>query len=129
MKIIGIDYGRKKIGLAIGDTQSKFAEPLSVIRFKSEAQAFIQIGELVMVEKVEKIVLGVSEGKMAQETRKFGQKLQKELGIPIIFQDETLTSLDAQELSIAAGINRKKRREMEDAYAASIILQNFLGNL
>jgi putative Holliday junction resolvase len=126
MKLLGIDYGRRKIGLAVGDSESKFAEPLSVIRFENEDQAVLKIGQLAKIEKVEKVVLGVSEGKMGEETKLFGKEVEKNLGVPVVFQDETLTTQDALNLSIEAGINRKKRKSLEDAYAACIILQYYL---
>lgn len=126
MKLLGIDYGRKKIGLAVGDSESKFAEPLSVIKFENEDQAVLKIGQYAKVEKVEKIIIGISEGKMGKESKAFGKELESRLGIPVVYQDETLTSKDAQSLSIEAGINRKKRKKMEDAFSAAILLQRYL---
>lgn len=126
MRILSIDYGRKKIGVAIGDTESKLSEPLSVIRFETDEDAIRKIGEVAKIENTEKIVIGISEGEMAKETKKFGEMLVKELKIPIDFQDETLSTQEAQELSIDAHIKRKKRHELEDAYAAALVLQNFL---
>lgn len=124
MKIVGIDYGRRKIGIAV--SEGILAEPFEVIRFESEEEALKKLGEVVQTEQVGRIVVGISEGKMAQETRKFGRRLEERLNLPIVFQDETLTTQVAQELSISAGIRRKKRREMEDAYSAALILQAYL---
>ena len=124
MRILGIDYGRKKIGLATAD--GVLAEPLKVLRYQDIGGLSEEIKKIVHDLKVEKIVMGVSEGKMAEETKKFGRRLQKKLGIPLIFQDETLSTQQAQELSIKAGIKRKKRRELEDAYSATLILQSYL---
>jgi putative Holliday junction resolvase len=129
MKLLGIDYGRRKIGLALGDTDTKFAEPLIVIRFESEDELLKKVGRVIQEEQVKEIVMGVSEGMMAQETKEFGKTLAAKLGTPIIYQDETLTTHEAQSLSIKAGINRKKRKLMEDAYSATLILQAYLDNL
>lgn len=126
MQILGIDYGRKKIGLAIGDTDPKMAEPYSVIRFKTISELVDKIEQVVQVEQVGQVVVGVSEGKTAQDSREFGKKLEEKLGIPVAFQDETLTTQEAQELSIKAQIKRKKRRKLEDAYSATLILQSYL---
>lgn len=126
MKILGIDYGRSKIGLAIAD--GKLAEPLMVLKYKDEKELVKRIKTEIEKGKIEKVVIGVSEGKMAVETEKFIRRLNKEINIPVEEFDETLTSRDAQSLSIQAGINRKKRREMEDAYAAALILQNWIDN-
>ena len=128
-KIVGIDYGRKKIGLAIADMDSRLAEPLEVIRFENLDEALEKVAQVVQVEEVEKVVLGISEGKMAKETKEFGKKLEVKLKIAVEFQDETLTTHEAQELSIKAGIKRKKRKLMEDAYSAALILQGYLDSI
>lgn len=111
MKILGIDYGKRKIGLAIG--VSGFSEPWKVVNLS-------ELKKILETEKFDKLVVGVSEGEMAEESKNFA----KEIGA--ITFDETLTTKDAIRMSIEAGVNRKKRKEMEDAYAASLMLQNYL---
>ena len=123
MRLLGIDYGRKKIGLAL--SQGSLAEPFKVLRYDSLAALTEQIREIVEKEGVEKIVVGISEGKSEQEAREFGEGL-KSLGVEIVFFDETLSTNTAQELSREAGVKRKKRRALEDAFAASVMLQSFL---
>ncbi len=129
MKILGVDYGRKKIGLAIADSDSRLAEPLKVIRVENLEEGPGRVAEVVQVEEVEKVVLGISEGEMAEETKEFGKKLEEKLKIPVEFQDETLTTHDAQRLSLEVGMKRKKRKLMEDAYSATLILQDYLDSL
>ena len=124
MKILGIDYGRKKVGLAFAATM--LAEVYGVIRFRSIGEAIKKIKNIVDKEEIEKVVIGISEGEMAKETKKFGEKLEMDLKIPIVYQDETLSTKEAQRLSIEAGIGRKKRQKMEDAYSATLILQEYL---
>jgi putative holliday junction resolvase len=124
MKTLGIDYGKKKIGLAV--SEGVLAEPLKVIGCENLEEGLGKVIQVVRAEKAKRIVLGISEGKMAEETKKFGKMLQDKLGIPVEFQDETLTTHEAQELSIEAGIKRKKRKSMEDAYSATLILQDYL---
>ena len=126
MKTIGIDYGKSKIGLAL--SEGLLAEPYKVIKVKNFDDAVTKVLHVLQPEQADKLVIGISEGRMAKETRDFEKKLTKMLNIPVEEYDETLTTQDAQKLSIAAGINRKKRREMEDAYAAAIMLQNYLDN-
>lgn len=121
MKTLGIDYGKSKIGLAVGI--GSFAEPLKVIRVENFSDAVYKIKKEIENEKPEKVIVGVSEGDMGEESRKFA----KEVGGSTF--DETLTSKDAQKLSIEAGISRKRRHQMEDAYAASLMLQNYLDSL
>ncbi len=126
MNILGIDYGEKKIGLAVGYTDSKFAEPLMVVRYKDESKAIERIFQIALVEKASKVVIGISERKTAEKTRDFGSKLALELKMPIEYHDETLSTREAQELSRDAGMKRKKRKDMEDAFAASLMLQKYL---
>jgi putative Holliday junction resolvase len=129
MNYLGIDYGRKKIGLAIGDFRSEFCEPYVVLRVNNEKDAVDKINKVVKEEKVMKVILGISEGLMAEEQQEFGKKLQTKLKIEVILQDETLSTREAQTKSLEAGLGRKKRKDMEDAFAATIILQSYLDNL
>lgn len=124
MKILGIDYGRSKVGFALAD--GPLAEPIKVIRYKDIKILSEKIKQIIEKEQIGKVIVGISEGEMGKETKKFRKQLGEEINIPIEEFDETLTSQDAQRLSREAGINRKKRHEMEDAYAASIMLQNWL---
>lgn len=123
MKYLGIDYGRSKIGLAVSD--GKLAEPLKVIRYTDASAISEKLKQIIKQEKIEKVVVGVSEGEMAEESKKFGLGLNLQ---PLVleFFDETLSSHDAQELSRQTGMSRKKRRELEDAFAASIMLQSYI---
>ncbi len=125
-KVLGIDYGRKKIGLAIGDTETRLTEPHLVIRFKNYDDAVEKVIRTAISLDIKDLVLGVSEGKTADETSAFGILLEKKLGKPIVYQDESLSTLDAQEMSRAAGINRSRRKRMEDAFAAAVMLQDYL---
>ena len=86
MHILGIDYGRKKIGLALADSESDLAEPYRVIRFNLIEEAIKIIEKVVQVEQVGQVVVGISEGKMAEETKNFGKKLRDKLGARL--QDE-----------------------------------------
>ena len=123
MRLLGIDFGRAKIGLAV--SEGLLAEPYSVVRYEDEKELLEKIKVLVDKEKIDKVVVGVSEGKSAEEATSFGEKL-RELGLEIIFFDETLSTVSAQELSREAGMKRKKRKALEDAFAASVMLQSFL---
>ncbi|HJY98530.1 MAG TPA: Holliday junction resolvase RuvX [Patescibacteria group bacterium] len=124
MKILGIDYGKSKIGLALAE--GAISEPWMVIRFRDKKNLLAELKVIAEKEKVEKIVVGVSEGDMGKESENFSRVLGQFLSLPVDTFDETLTSKDAQRLSQEAGIRQKKRREMEDAYAASVMLQNYL---
>lgn len=118
MNYLGIDYGRKKIGVSI--SYGKLAEPMQVIRYKDKEKMIAHVKRIIERYKIDKVVVGVSEGEMALESQEFAKIFEA------ITFDETLSSHDAIELSIASGMGRKKRKEMEDAFAASIMLQNYL---
>jgi len=127
MNILGIDYGKRKIGIATAE--SPLAEPHSVIRVTNFDDAVSKVVQLVEKLLPEKIVIGLSEGEMAKESRRFGTIIEQLTKIPVSFQDETLSSWEAQQKSIEAGKGRQKRKEMEDAYAATVMLQNYLDTL
>ena len=124
MRILGIDYGRKKMGLALSD--GPLAEPYKILRYQDIEILREKIKKIVKELEIEKVVVGLSEGKMAEETKEFAKNLEEKLGLSVILQDETLTTHEAQDLSIKAGIKRKKRKTMEDAYSAALILQSYL---
>ena len=125
--ILGIDYGRKKVGLAM--STEGMATPLSVLKYEDQDKLLIELEKVVASEKVERVVIGVSEGQMARESLDFAKMVEEKLQLVVDVEDETLTSRDAQRLSIEAGIKRKKRRNMEDAYSAALMLQKYLDNL
>lgn len=124
MKILGIDYGEAKIGLAT--SEGEIAEPLGMIEIRNWE---LGIGNICRKEKVEKIVMGVSEGKMGEKTREFGERLGEITGLPVEFWEETLTSKEAIKKMIEAGKAKRKRKTDEHAIAAALILQDYLDNL
>ena len=126
MNYLGIDYGRSKIGLAIGDSDTKLTTPLKTIWYKETTDLYKKIKKILIEQSIDKVVIGLPDGKIVQDVKKFGQALSKETGHKVEFQDETLTTKDAQKLSVLAGINRTKRKKMEDAYSAALILQEYL---
>lgn len=124
MVILGIDYGKSKIGMAV--SSGVITQPLGVLRVLSKNEAIKKIKEAARQEGAEKIVVGVSEGKMKEEQLGFAQDLSQKLDISVETWDETLSTKDAQSLSRLAGVGRKKRKMMEDAFAAAVMLQSFL---
>ncbi len=124
LKTLGVDYGRRKIGLAMAE--GVLAEPWKVIRVENFDEAVEKVGEVIKIEKIEKVVVGVSEGEMGKESESFSLRLGEILGIPVETFDETLSTQDAQRRAIEAGIGRKKRKALEDAFAAALMLQSYL---
>ncbi|PIS14596.1 Holliday junction resolvase RuvX [Candidatus Shapirobacteria bacterium CG09_land_8_20_14_0_10_39_12] len=117
MKILGIDYGKRKIGAAIGDTETKLVEPLT---------ALIDFKTIINNQMIKKVIIGNPGGKIGEEIERFGQKLGEDLNLPIEYFDETLTTQDAQKALIESGGSRKSRKQKEDAVAASLMLQYYL---
>lgn len=121
-KLLGIDFGLKKIGLAY--TQAGWVQPLAVI--KNDNQALSRMKKICREYGLTKIVLGLPEGDLRTQVKLFGQKLHQQLGWPVVFQDETLTTQEAIAKMIVAGKKKQARREKEDAFAAALILESFL---
>ncbi|OGV89088.1 hypothetical protein A2Z41_00510 [Microgenomates group bacterium RBG_19FT_COMBO_39_10] len=122
MRILGIDFGIAKIGLAI--TDNSLAQPLGVI--KNHRETLNKIIQIIEQEGIERIVIGVSEGEIGQKAQEYGQRLKETTSLEVFFQDETLTTKEAIAKMIEAGKRKKYRQEKEDAFAAAIILQAYL---
>lgn len=112
------------MGIALSD--GPLAEPVKVFHYKEAKIVAEQILKFIKENKIEKVVVGVSEGLMGEESKKFSLNFRKITDIPVETSDETLSTQDAKILSREAGIHSKKRHEMEDAYAACIMLQNYI---
>lgn len=124
MTTLGIDYGRAKLGFSL--SLGGLASPLRTEKVGSWEEALRKVEELVKVEKVDLVVVGISEGEMGQEQRRFVQELEKRLSVSVETWDETLSTQDAQIKSLEAGVGRKKRHTFEDAYASAVMLQSYL---
>lgn len=121
MKILGIDYGRKKSGIAISD--GKIVEPLEVVK---TAKLFHWLALKAEEEKIEKVVLGLPENTLLKkEIKKLGEKIKKELFLNVVFVSEELTTLDAKKILGKIGRKRRYKKEKEDAIAAAIMLESY----
>lgn len=118
---MGVDFGEKRVGLAI--TEGQLAEPFSIIGVDDQTSAIGKIKEICQQEKIQKIILGLPSN--TPKVKKFGQKLAKATELDIVFWDETLTSEEALDKMIQAGRPQKKRRHLDDVVAA-LILQEYL---
>lgn len=120
-RILGIDYGRARIGVAL--SAGTLAEPLEII---SPELAHARLGELVKQHQVSQLVVGVSEKEMAQESRTFGTALAASLDLPVFFTDETLSSVEVQKRLRSSRLGKKQYRGPIDHFAAAIILERYL---
>jgi len=122
MRILGIDFGLAKIGLAIAE--ENLVQPLGVVR--RSGKFLSKIVEICQKNRIEKIIVGLPEGKIEKKVKKFAREISGVSNLPLEFQDETLTTHEAVAKMIEAGRTRQKRRELEDAVAAACILQEYL---
>ena len=138
MRIMGLDFGSKTVGVALSDPLLVTAQSLEIIRRKSEnklRQTLARIETLIEEYEVDRIVLGLprnmnaSEGERAEKTREFADMLFRRTGIEPVLWDERLTTVAADKLMMEAGVRRENRREYVDAIAASYILQGYLDYL
>ena len=133
--ILGIDLGKKRTGIAVSDINQKIASPLKVIENMKFNEILNILERIVNERNICAIVVGDpinmdgSIGPKSQSSRSFIKNLSKELDIPILLWDERLTSVSAERSLLEADISRKKRQQIIDKIAASIILQNFLDYL
>ena len=135
MRIMGLDFGSKTVGVAVSDPLLLTAQGVEIIRRKEEnklRQTLARIEELIVEYEVEKIVLGLpknmnaSEGVRVELTEEFKEKLERRTGLPVVFWDERLTTVAADKAMIEAGIRRENRKDYVDMIAASLILQGYL---
>lgn len=124
MKILAIDFGIRNIGLAI--SEGELAEPFRELKVKSTLEAFNQLKKICLENKIELLVLGLPQGKLVTKIKKFAKELRKQLNLPVVLQDETLTSKEAVKKMIEAGKPLKKRRKEKHIIAACLILQSYL---
>ncbi|MFH1543630.1 MAG: Holliday junction resolvase RuvX [Patescibacteria group bacterium] len=132
MKTMGIDYGDKRIGLAISDDTGFLASPIPTLKVNSLADAVSKIQRIIKNQKIARVVLGLPLGPKREETQKsiqiryFADALKTTNGAEIDFWNEYYSTKSAQQ-NLAAGTKRKKRNL--DSEAARIILQEYLDNI
>ncbi len=150
--LLAVDYGRKRIGLAVAEEASGVASPLATIERKNRREDLRRLKEIVREQGVKQIVVGLplrldgTRGEMALEAERFAERLRKQLGVPVELVDERLTSWEAKQVveekegrkafpqraqSARRGRRRDKKRRREatgsvDAVAAAVILRDYL---
>lgn len=132
MRVLGIDYGTVRVGLAISDPMGIIAHPLETIQVTSLKKTVEAIAAVIEKNKVEKVVVGLpkhmsgDESESSKKARELGTALQERVKIPLAYYDERMSTCAAERAMIDADVSRKKRREKIDTVAASIILQSYL---
>ncbi len=135
MRIIGLDYGAKTMGVAVSDALGITAQGLEIIQRERGNQlrrTLARIEELAVMYEAERIVLGFPKnmndtlGERAERTLELKETLERRTGLPVILWDERLTTVSANKAMMEAGIRREHRKEHADRIAAALILQSYL---
>ena len=133
MRILGIDYGDRRIGLAIGESEVAIATGLPTLeRARASDDVIEPLRRLCSEHGVARIVVGLpinmdgSRGEMAREVEAFADRIRRETDLPTQLFDERLTSREADRVLLEANLSRKRRKELRDSLSAVLILQGHL---
>ncbi len=134
-RIMAVDYGLKRIGLALSDPLGITAQGLGVLNRRGKKSDIHELAQLIREHEVVTVLIGLplnmngSAGTLYDEVKKFGKSLEAATGAPILFRDERLTTVQAERMLIKSDVSRKKRSKVIDKIAAQLILQNYLDSL
>lgn len=132
MRILGIDYGDRKIGISVSDELGWTAQGVGVIRFRDEEEAMERIGQLIREYGISEIVIGLprnmdaSIGPRGELSMRLADTLRQRFRLPVHLWDERLSTAHAERTLIAADMSRSKRKKVVDKLAAVLILQGYL---
>lgn len=132
MKIMSVDYGDVRTGIAFSDINESLASPYTVIKESYQPKLIDKLCEIIKKENAEKIVVGLprnmdgSYGYRSDECKELGTNLENASGVPVFYQDERLTTVIAHDILSANNVRGKKKKETVDAVSAVMILQSFL---
>lgn len=138
MRILGLDFGSKTVGVAVCDPLGITAQTVETITRKDEnklRQTLARIEALIGQYEIERIVLGYPKnmnntlGERAMKTEEFKASLERRTGLPVILWDERLTTVAAERVLMESGVRREHRKESVDQIAAAMILQGYLDSL
>jgi putative Holliday junction resolvase len=132
MRILAIDYGTKRVGLALSDETGTIGQPIGFLPGEPASKLFDLLKETIGERHVEEIVVGIPRnmngtyGPAAEKAREFAAALQEIVAVPVRNWDERLTTVQANRFLIESGMRREKRKERVDQTAAAILLQSYL---
>lgn len=132
MRLLGIDYGMKRIGIALSDPDGVMTHPLETIAVRSDGAHIEAIRKIADAYQVEKVVVGLpynmngTLGTSGDEVLRWGRHLEEVLGLPVVFWDERLTTSEAHDFLLGLKVKGRKRKTIVDKIAASIILKGYL---
>jgi putative Holliday junction resolvase len=131
-RLLGVDYGTVRIGLAVSDPQRRIASPLGTYARRNREVDAAYFRELAEEEEIGQLVVGLPihltgrEGEKAAEARAFGHWLAESTGLPFVLWDERYTTAEAEGHLWAAGLTHKRRKTKRDRVAAQLLLQSYL---
>ena len=138
MRLMGLDYGSKTVGVAVSDPLGLTAQGVETVWRKQEnklRQTMARIEELISEYQVERIVLGYPKnmnntvGERAVKSLEVKEKLEKRTGLPVVMWDERLTTAEAERTLMETGVRRENRKQFLDQMAAVLILQGYLDRM
>lgn len=130
MRILGIDYGQKRIGLAMSDPLKITSQPMPFL--PNDKNMWANLKKFIEENQITEIVIGLpitmkgTASEMTDEAEKFSQKLQSQVSAKVVLQDERLSTMESEKFLIAANVSREKRKTVRDSMAACLILQDYL---
>lgn len=131
-RILGVDWGHVRIGLAVSDEGKIIAQGLAAIKITSQKQVLQEIGRVIKEQEIEEVVVGVPRkmsgewGEEAALARELAEAIKKEWGLPVNLWDERLSSAAAERSLLEGDLRREKRKKLLDKTSAALILQNYL---
>ena len=129
--VLALDYGRRRVGVAIGDLQLKIAHPLSTVRYNSWEDLKKQLEQLIDEWRPDRLVVGIparqddSEHELAKEIRNFSKNLGDLFGMPVVLLDESYTSVESENFLSTMGVKGRDQKAYVDSIAAATILGDF----
>lgn len=133
MRYLGLDLGTKTLGISVSDKTGTIATPVTILRHDNNFDYLIEeLKKIIKEKEVETIVLGLPKnmnntiGERGEMVLRFKEKLETSINLPIVLEDERLTTKVAESILISADVSRKKRKKVIDKMAANVILQSYL---
>lgn len=132
VRILGLDYGSRRIGVAVSDPLGLTAQPLPALPREGDRKDIAAIGRIAAGMEVTDVVVGLplllngDEGPQAARARAFGERLSAELSLPVTMWDERLTTVQSERHLVESGVRRERRKEIRDSLSAMFLLQSFL---
>lgn len=132
MRIMGLDVGTKRIGVAVSDETGTLAQGRCVVLRTSDNKALAELGRMIKEFAASLVVVGLplnmngTKGERAADAEKLGKKISESIGVEVVFWDERLSTKEVEDILIASSVRRDKRKGLLDKMAAQVILQSYL---